>query len=63
MFKRPNSHSLRLQIGDSSYEFAEPEDLAFALAGRAGVPGTRISALVEMNDLSLRREAEAIRHL
>jgi hypothetical protein len=63
MFKRPNSHSLRLQIGDSSYEFAEPEDLAFALAGRAGVPGTRISALVEMNDLSLRREAEAIRHV
>ncbi|MFT5449882.1 MAG: hypothetical protein ACI9DC_005080 [Gammaproteobacteria bacterium] len=63
MFKRPSSRSLKLQIAGSTYEFDTPEDLAFALAGRAGIPGTRISALVEMNDLSLRREAEAIRHV
>lgn len=63
MFKLPNTRSLKLQIADACYEFAEPEDLAFALAGRAGIPGTRISALVEMSDLSLRREAEAIRHV
>ena len=63
MFNRPSSRSLKLQIADSTYEFDTPEDLAFALAGRAGIPGTRISALVEMNDLSLRREAEAIRHV
>ena len=63
MFKRPSSRSLKLQLTDSAYEFASPEDLAFALAGRTGVPGTRISALVEMDDRSLRREAEAIRHV
>ena len=57
MFKLPTSRSLKLLIADASYEFAEPEDLAFALAGRAGVPGTRVSAGVELNDMSLRREA------
>ena len=61
MFKKSNN--LKLRIVDASYEFVTTEDFAFALAGRAGVPGTRISSLVEMNVLSLRREAEAIRHV
>jgi hypothetical protein len=62
MFKRPNN-TLKLQIAEASYEFASPKDFTFALAGRAGVPGTRIGALVEMSISSLRREAEAIRHV
>jgi hypothetical protein len=63
MFRRSSSQSLKLTVGESPFEFLTPEDFAFALAGRAGVPGTRISALVEMDDQSLRREAEAIRHV
>ena len=62
MFKRPNN-TLKLRIAEATYEFASLEDFTFALAGRAGVPGTRIGSLVEMDILSLRREAEAIRHV
>jgi hypothetical protein len=61
MFGRASSRSLKLQVGDSSFEFLSPEDLAFALAGRAGVPGNRVTSLVDMTDDALRREAEAIR--
>ena len=63
MFNQTNTRSLTLQIADASYEFASPEDFAFALAGRAGLPGTRIVSLIEMNTVSLRREGKAIRRV
>ena len=63
MFGRSNAVPLRLALGESVFEFASPEDLGFALSGRAGVPGSRVSSLVEMGDESLRREAEAIRQV
>lgn len=63
IFGLGNSKSLKLKLGEMSYEFASPEDFAFALAGRAGVPGTRVGALVDMTAESLRREAEAIRQV
>ena len=61
MFGRSSSRALKIRIGDAGFEFLSPEDFAFALAGRAGVPGTRVTALVEMSDDALRHEAEAIR--
>ena len=63
LFGLGNSKALKLKIGEASYEFLSQEDFAFALAGRAGVPGTRVSALVDMSAESLRREAEAIRQV
>lgn len=63
MFGRSSSETLTLVLGDHRYEFATPEDLGFALAGRAGVPGSRVGSLVEMGDEALRREAEAIRQV
>jgi len=63
LFGLASSKALKLRLGDATYEFASAEDFAFALAGRAGVPGTRVGALVEMNAESLRREAEAIRQV
>lgn len=63
LFGLVNSKALKLKFGDATYEFASAEDFAFALAGRAGVPGTRVGALVEMTAESLRREAEAIRQV
>lgn len=62
-FGSHNARGLKLTLGDASYEFASPEDFAFALSGRAGVPGTRVGALVDMNGETLRREAEAIRQV
>jgi len=61
MFRRSSSTSLKLPIGDAVYEFLSPEDFAFALAGRAGVPGQRVTSLVGLSTEALRREAEAIR--
>lgn len=63
MFGRPNSDTLELVLGENTFEFSSPEDLGFALAGRAGVPGSRVGSLVEMGDDALRREAEAIRQV
>lgn len=63
MFGRAQARGLRLRLGESSYEFPTPEDFAFALTGRASVPGSRVGALVEMGDEALRREAEAIRQV
>ena len=61
MFRRSSSTSLKLPVGDAVYEFLSPEDFAFALAGRAGVPGPRVTSLVGLSSDALRREAEAIR--
>ena len=63
MFGRSNTDVLTLELGENRYEFASPEDLGFALAGRAGVPGSRVGSLLEMGDEALRREAEAIRQV
>ena len=54
---------LNLEINGIQYQFASPDDFAFALTGRAGVPGTKITALVKLSTVALRREAEAIRHI
>jgi hypothetical protein len=61
MFSRSGSSSLKLRVGDAVHEFLSPEDFAFALAGRTGVPGARITSLAGMTSEALRREAEAIR--
>jgi len=63
MFGRAQTRGRRRRLGESSYEFPTAEDFAFALTGRASVPGSRVSALVEMGDEALRREAEAIRQV
>lgn len=63
LFGLGNHKTLKLKLGDSSYEFPSPEEFAFALTGRAGVPGTRVASLVDMNPETLRREAEAIRQV
>ena len=63
MFRRAQSNGLKLTIDENRYTFSSPEDFAFALAGRAGVPGSRVESLVEMSDEALHREAEAIRQV
>ncbi len=63
MFGRSSARGLKLRLGEATYEFGSTEDFAFALAGRAGVPGARVGALVELNAEALRREAEAIRQV
>jgi hypothetical protein len=63
MFRRSTSSSLKLQVGDAVHEFLSPDDFAFALSGRAGVPGSRITSLAGMASDALRREAEAIRRV
>ena len=63
MFSNSSTRPLILELNGKKYEFATAQDFAFALAGRAGVPGTKITALVKLNTVALRREAEAIRHI
>lgn len=63
MFSTDSSQPLVLEINGNRYEFASPNDFAFALSGRAGVPGTKITSLVKLSTVALRREAEAIRHI
>ena len=63
MSSNATTKPLILDINDNQYEFATSSDFAFALAGRAGVPGTKITALVKLNSVALRREAEAIRQI
>jgi len=63
MFGRSQSNGLKLILRENAYTFSSPEDFAFALSGRAGVPGSRVGSLVEMSDEALRREAEAIRQV
>ncbi len=63
MFSKSTPKPLVLELNGIQYEFAKDSDFAFALAGRAGVPGTKITALVKLNTVALRREAEAIRQI
>jgi hypothetical protein len=61
MFGRPSTDKLKLRIHDNSYEFAAPSGFEFALAGRVGLPSSKIASLCELSDDALLREAEAIR--
>ena len=63
MLSNASTQPLILKLNGKPYEFATAQDFDFALAGRAGVPGTKITALVKLNTVALRREAEAIRHI
>ena len=61
MFKRSSSGLLSLEIDGERYDFAQPRDFEFAMAGRTSVPPLKIAALVELPDESLLKEAEGIR--
>ncbi len=63
MFSTATNQPLILKLNGKQYEFATAQDFTFALAGRAGVPGTKITALVKLSTVALRREAEAIRQI
>lgn len=49
---------LKLQIGEQSFQFASPEDLAFALSGKSNPSSDRAAALVRLSDVDLIREAD-----
>ncbi len=63
MFNLSSSKPLVLEFNGNRYEFSSTNDFSFALSGRAGVPGSKISALVKLTTVALRREAEAIRQI
>ena len=57
------SRNVKIPLGAVEVQFHSPCDFEFAVAGRIGLPAAKISALVELTDEDLLREAEGIRKL
>ena len=63
MFKKSNKKPITLHIGDRQMSFASSEELEFALAGRIGIPSSRIKSLVAAPSKALQKEAEGIKQI
>lgn len=57
------SRTVTIQLDAAEVRFSSLRDFEFAVAGRIGLPASKISALVELSDEELLREAESIRKL
>ena len=63
MFRRTAAKSLRLGFGDQTRQFASLADFEYALAGRTGIPLSRLSTLLGQPNSTLLRDAEQIRRI
>ena len=57
------SRTVTIQLSAAEVRFNSPRDFEFAVAGRIGMPASKIGALVELSDEELLGKAEGIRKL
>ena len=63
MFKKAHKKPITLRIGAIQTSFASSEEFEFALAGRIGLPASRIKLLVSAPSEALKKEVEGIRQM